>query len=947
MSVFMKSGTRIRVRLLGAFIIVVLISVSAVLTARLSIIHTQEKLDIIMSETLPLIANSLKLDKKAQFFALSINEFPEITTKQEHSQLINQLDQHIAEITSLIHELEQLDVKQYEIQIIKDHVVQLVSFMKEQEKLFTRFITINHQMQKAVAGLRDNHHEFITLAEPRISQSYLIFRQKGHEISAEIRDLIAEFAREDPGVGIKKIDDKLRVGFETLISSAAGEMRSNLEAVALTYLAAGVLYEAANSNDVATVEDLEEQFQAIVPQIKKMFLVLSHTTPQNHQMVITAMPIFRYGTNDPSIFFQRKEELSIRQSAATSASKALLLAEDLTTAIDIVNLNSQKLAQQSTAQLRKSLNKALAIQSVGATIAIILSIIIGWFYVEKQVLARLTALRQAMEFHSTGRHAEIPLAGDDEISDMAAALKRFVDHRSNVENRLRITVDELNAVMDSIDYGIIFTDSKLNVLLVNKAFLNIWEITENRTSETMVLADLLDTDRYKSVYNTLGEPVKEYLYNSEEMISRGEIAPVEIETIDGRFFQHQCVVLPGDARMLTYFDITEMKMNQAKLMQAQKVETIGLMAGGVAHDLNNILSGIVSYPDLLLLKLPAESDLIKPLQEIKEAGQRAAAVVADLLIVTRGTIADRKIANLNRLVSEYLTSPEAKKILTLYPEVSIQTEFSPELLNISCSPIHIKKCLMNLVLNAFEAIEQSGMITISTENRYFDKRDLQESTLPDDEYVILRIADNGPGISEKDIGNIFEPFYSKKVMGRSGTGLGLTIVWNTVQEHGGTVSVSSDQTGTTFDLYFPVTRETSDNLPESFSNIDIMGTGEKLLVVDDEPMQRSIATQILNSLRYQVETAASGEEAIELVKEKSYDLIVLDMMMSPGINGRETYEGVIAIRPEQKAVVASGFSDHDEITKIKKLGINGFIKKPYTLHEFGIAIKEFMTDSKG
>lgn len=939
----MNSGKQIRVRLLGAFIIVVVISISTILTARLSIIHTQEKLDVVMATTLPLISSSLKLDKEAQFFALSINEFPEITSQEEHTQLVNQLDLHTAEISSLIRELEVLDVKQNEILFLKDHVAQLVAFMKEQERQSIQVIALNRTLNQSIAGLREKHDAFITLAEPRIAQSYQIFLQKGHEISVEIRDLVNLFEKENSRVKIQRIDDKLRVGFETLISSAAGEMRSNLEAVALTYLAAGLLYEAANSTTIDKVEELEKKFQTIVPQIKKMFLVLSHTTPQNHQMVITAKPIFRYGTNNPSIFSQRKEELSIRKSASISAEKALLLAKELTTAIDTVHLTSQRRAEQSTAQLRSSLKRAQVIQTIGAIISIILSIIIGWFYVEKQVLARLTALRQAMEFHSTGRQAEIPLAGEDEISDMAAALKRFVDHRSNVENRLRITVAELNAVMDSIDYGIIFTDARLNILLVNKAFLNMWNIAQTSTPETVALTDLLDTGRYKNVYNIRGESVEEYLHNIEEMISAGGIDPVEIETIDGRFFQHQCVVLPGDGRMLTYFDITEIKMNQTKLMQAQKVETIGLMAGGVAHDLNNILSGIVSYPDLLLLQLPADSALKKPLEEIKEAGQRAAAVVSDLLIVTRGSVADRKITNLNRLVSEYLESPEGKKLATLYPEVAIQTELYPELLNISCSPIHIKKCLMNLVLNAFEAIKKSGKITISTNNLYLDTRDLQESIHTDTEYVILRVADNGPGISKTDIGNIFEPFYSKKVMGRSGTGLGLTIVWNTVQEHGGTVSVSSDQNGTSFDLYLPVTREASDYVAESFSHHDIMGDGQKLLVVDDEPMQRSIAAQMLSSLRYQVETATSGEEAIQLVKKKSYDLIILDMMMHPGINGRQTYEEIISIRPSQKAVVASGFSDHDEVDKIKKLGVNGFIKKPYTFHEFGIIIREVMT----
>jgi PAS domain S-box-containing protein len=228
----------------------------------------------------------------------------------------------------------------------------------------------------------------------------------------------------------------------------------------------------------------------------------------------------------------------------------------------------------------------------------------------------------------------------------------------------------------------------------------------------------------------------------------------------------------GDDMVLEGFisDITEKRQLQTQLQQTQKMETIGLMAGGVAHDLNNILSGIVSYPELLLMDLPEESPLRKPIKTIQESGMRAADVVADLLTVARGVAIAKEVFNLNPMIEGYLNSAEHQKLAATHPSVIFKTEIDPDLLNISCSPTHIKKTLMNLVINASEAIEGSGAVVISTSNQYLDEplkgyRDVRVG-----EYAVLTVSDDGSGISPEDLERIFEPFYTKKVMGRSGKG---------------------------------------------------------------------------------------------------------------------------------------------------------------------------------
>ena len=386
-----------------------------------------------------------------------------------------------------------------------------------------------------------------------------------------------------------------------------------------------------------------------------------------------------------------------------------------------------------------------------------------------------------------------------------------------------------------------------------------------------------------------------------------------------------------------------LRESEEKLARAEKMKALGLLAGGVAHDLNNVLSGIVSYPDLLLLDLPEDSKLRKPIETMQDSGHRAAAIVQDLLTVARGVATTRESLHLNEIISAYLNSPEFNKLQKFNPAVTVKTNIDPELLNISGSQMHIRKVLMNLVSNAAEAIEGSGNVTISTMNRYVDKPLRGYDDVNTGEYAILAVSDDGPGISSGDLERIFEPFYTKKVMGRSGTGLGLAVVWNVVQDHKGYIDVTTDKNGTTFKLYFPITRKKISAHHLSLRIKDYKGNGETILVVDDVRSQREISCMILDTLGYKTEAESSGEEAVEYLKENSVDLILLDMIMDPGINGRETYERIVKIHPNQKAIIVSGFAETDEVKAAQKLGAGQYIKKPITLERIGLAVKEELT----
>jgi PAS domain S-box-containing protein len=388
-------------------------------------------------------------------------------------------------------------------------------------------------------------------------------------------------------------------------------------------------------------------------------------------------------------------------------------------------------------------------------------------------------------------------------------------------------------------------------------------------------------------------------------------------------------------------NISEQKKLEAQLQRAQKMEAIGTLAGGVAHDLNNILSGLVSYPELLLMELPQDSPLKRPIVTIQNSGEKAAAIVQDLLtLARRGVAATTEVVNLNHIISDYLSSPEYEKLKLYHPEVRLETNFEGDLLPILGSPVHLSKTIMNLVSNAAEAITDGGTVGISTENRYIDRPIRRYDHVEEGDYVTLTVSDTGVGIPQKDIEKIFEPFYTKKVMGRSGTGLGMAVVWGTVKDHKGYIDVdSSEGKGTTFTLYFPITRKKSLGEEATLSMKEYMGNGESVLVVDDVEEQREIAYEMLSKLGYSTKTVSSGAEAVEHIKANPADLVVLDMIMDPGIDGLETYRRILKFHPEQKAIIVSGYSETKRVKEAQKLGAGAYVKKPYTLDKLGTAVK--------
>jgi signal transduction histidine kinase/ActR/RegA family two-component response regulator len=386
------------------------------------------------------------------------------------------------------------------------------------------------------------------------------------------------------------------------------------------------------------------------------------------------------------------------------------------------------------------------------------------------------------------------------------------------------------------------------------------------------------------------------------------------------------------ARRLAEIERAEL---QERLARSRTMESMGRMATTVAHELNNILSALIGYPELLL-----EDETLSPahkaqVREIMDAGHRASAVVGDLLTLASGVATAKARVRVDDLIAKVVTGQGLTKALSASPKpVAVETRLDSKAV-VKGSQAHLRKVVANLVQNAIDALaDRGGRIVVSSRLVRLDEDPGGFEAFSPGDHLELTVADDGPGIPQADLPRIFEPFLSNKP--GSGHGLGLALVQLTVREHGGAVSISTSPEGTTFKVLLPA-KLAGPERPAA-SREQLKGRGQKILVVDDVDIQRKLAQKMLKSLGYDPHAVSSGEEAVDFLRDHDVDLIILDMIMDPGINGRQTYEAILSFKPWQKAIIASGMAESDEVLRAQSLGASQFVSKPYTLDEIAGAV---------
>lgn len=398
----------------------------------------------------------------------------------------------------------------------------------------------------------------------------------------------------------------------------------------------------------------------------------------------------------------------------------------------------------------------------------------------------------------------------------------------------------------------------------------------------------------------------------------------------GRLIEGRCILV----------DTTKQKYLEEKLQYAQRMETIGTLAGGVAHDLSNILSAIVSYPDLMLMDIELDSPLYDPIMKIKGAGHRASAIVQDLLTLSRRGVPITDVIDLNAMVKAFMHSPELDDLKAHHPGIDIVTDLKSESVLIKGSQVHILKTIMNIVYNAAEAITDKGVISLKTKTQSIKSDDLRLKSKPG-KYAVLLVEDNGHGIAPDDLKRVFEPFFTKKVMGRSGTGLGMAIVWAAVEDHKGFIDIDSEvRQGTKVKIFFPITSEKLVQSHTASVPMQYADKGDEVMVVDDDSEHREIAMKMLRRLGYSVVGVDSGESAVYKFEDNYRpDIVILDMELGNGLDGLKTYQRISKIHPGQKAIITSGYSESSRVKKALELGVGAYVKKPYSLKDISTAVR--------
>lgn len=383
--------------------------------------------------------------------------------------------------------------------------------------------------------------------------------------------------------------------------------------------------------------------------------------------------------------------------------------------------------------------------------------------------------------------------------------------------------------------------------------------------------------------------------------------------------------------------------SEQQLRQAQKLESVGLLAGGIAHDFNNMLTVINGYSELALRRVSREDPLRRDLDEIQRAGKRSAELTYQLLAFSRQQVLQPVVLNLNEMIADTI-----KMLHRLIGEdILLTTTLDPHVSDVLVDPGQLTQIVMNLAVNARDAMATGGQLTIETRNSFLDDGYARRhpGVVPGP-YVLLAVSDTGIGMSPAATQHIFEPFYTTKDVGE-GTGLGLATVYGIVKQSGGNIEVYSEVgIGTTFKIYLPQAPSTVRSTSESQPLMEMPGGKETILLVEDEELVRNLSREILTSCGYQVIVASNGAEALALCGPAAdIDLLMTDVVM-PTMGGRELAERLLLLRPDLRILFTSGYTD-DAVVRHGVIGSNtNFIHKPFTVDALTVKIRQILDQSR-
>ncbi len=618
---------------------------------------------------------------------------------------------------------------------------------------------------------------------------------------------------------------------------------------------------------------------------------------------------------------RRKEEDLRRLAAIVECSDDAIIAADLDGKITDWNAGAEKMFGYSRAE------------AAGMPVSIIAGP--DRKHEPKEILARIrkgagVMNQETVRIRQDGKHVHVslsvsPIRNQSGRLTGSAAIVRDITERIEMEAALRRSEANFRSVIENSPYGALRTMLDGRILLANPAVVRMLGYSSE--------SDLLNLNMNADVYRN---PV-----DRERVIqqSRNTEYPKDIEVewkhrtgspIMVRFSSH---VVRNQAGEIDHFDlmvqdITRQRNLEDQLRQAQKMEAIGRLAGGVAHDFNNLLGVIIGYSELALDRIEPASAVRGQVEQIRRAGERASALTRQLLAFSRQQVLDTKTLNLNAIISDM-----AQMLLRLIGEdIELQTKLDSELHSIRGDQGQIEQVIMNLAVNARDAMPQGGKLMIETRNLMIEEDELQRRTpMVPGEYILLTISDTGMGMDAETQAHIFEPFFTTKARGK-GTGLGLATVYGVVKQSGGYIWVYSEPgLGATFKLYLPrvLDEVQASRPPETATSQQRSAT---VLVVEDEVSLRTFTCTLLQENGYTVMEAGGGDEALVLAGEykQPIHLLLTDMIM-PGMNGPAVAERLASLHPEAKVLFMSGYTGFVSRGLVDPHAV--LVSKPFTRDE--------------
>lgn len=535
----------------------------------------------------------------------------------------------------------------------------------------------------------------------------------------------------------------------------------------------------------------------------------------------------------------------------------------------------------------------------------------------------------------TLKHGAVDYVVKSNLRRLSAAVRRAVSeakeraHRKRAEETCQRLAKQMQSILDSAGEGIYGIDPEGRCVFINKAGAEMIGYAAE---------EVLGRDMHEILHHHRSDgslyPVEQCpIYRAFKTGERCRVSTEVFWRKDGSSFPVEYASSPIlessaiNGAVITFTDITERKQLEAQLLRSQRLESIGTLAGGIAHDLNNVLAPILMSIEILRMKYPAE-DTERILTTIESSAQRGADMVKQVLAFARGVQGERVPIQIRHLVKEV-----GKILKETFPKsIRIRTSLPGDLWSVVADATQLHQVLMNLSVNARDAMPHGGTLTLGAENFLADDTfACMHREAKAGPYLILSIADTGTGIAADVLARMFEPFFTTKPPDK-GTGLGLATVRGIVKSHRGFVTVQSELgRGTEFKVHLPAEIESAAEALGIDQRALPMGNGEVVLVVDDEAAIRNIAKQTLEMFGYQVLTAGDGVEAIAVFAQHRAKIkVMLTDMMMPIMDGAATIRAVRSLEPQMKIVAASGLDTDTKAASPDEFGVDAFLTKPYT-----------------